>query len=134
MRTVSVSMLVLSLAAVALLSAQQHPMRPGRWQNSVQMQMPAQTSTRGVTAEQLEKDPNSWLPSGPDGRACTIADQKIVRSTVSWKVTCTGQMAMTGEGELTFMGDTYEGTLKAAMAQGEVTMKLTGKRLGDCMP
>ena len=140
MRSTSIAVLVVSLAAAAAVIAQQGPMRPGRWQNTVQMQMPnmpvqmpAQTTTRCVTAEQLQRDPNSWIPSGPDGSSCKISDQKIVRNTVTWKVACTGQMAMTGDGELTFMEDAYDGALKATVPQmGEMTIKLTGKRVGDC--
>jgi hypothetical protein len=140
MRTIAISLLV--LATVATLTAQQAGlMRPGRWQNTVQMQvpgmptpMPPQIATRCVTAEQLQRDPNSWLPSGPDGRACTISDQKIVQNKVTWKVACTGQMAMTGTGAITFVDDTYDGTMMASMSMGEITMKLSGKRLGDCMP
>ena len=89
MRSISISMLVVGLVAVVTITAQQVPMRPGRWQNTVQMQMPGmpmqmppQTSTRCITPEQLQRDPNSWLPSGPDGQACKISDQKIVRNTV----------------------------------------------------
>ena len=142
MRPISISLFVLGLVAVVTITAQQAGlMRPGRWQNTVQMQMPGmpmqmppQIATRCITAEQLQRDPNSWVPSGPDGQACKISDQKIVRNTVTWKVACTGQMAMTGEGELTFMEDTYDGTLKASMSLGDMTMKLSGKRLGDCTP
>jgi hypothetical protein len=142
MRTIAISLLVLVLASIATITAQQAGlMRPGRWQNTVQMQvpgmptpMPPQVSTRCVTAEQLQRDPNSWLPSGPDGQACTISDQKIVQNKVTWKVACTGQMAMTGAGAITFMDDTYDGTMMASMSMGEITMKLSGKRLGDCMP
>lgn len=139
MRSTSIAVLVVSFAAAVI--AQQGPMRPGRWQNTVQMhmpgmpmQMPPQTMTRCVTAEQLQRDPNSWLPSGPDAQSCKVADQKIVRNTVTWKVACTGPMAMTGEGEITFMEDAYEGTMKASMSVGEMTVKMSGKRLGDCMP
>jgi len=139
MRSISISMLVLGLVAVVTITAQQGLMRPGRWQNTVQMQMPGmpmqmppQTTTRCVTAEQLARDPNSWIPSGPDGSACKISDQKVVGNKVTWKVACTGQMAMTGDGELTFMEDSYEGTLMASTAMGGMTMKLSGKRLMDC--
>ena len=39
---------------------------------------------------------------------------------------------MTGNGELKFVGDTYDGALNATMAMGSMTIKLSGKRLGDC--
>ena len=53
---------------------------------------------------------------------------------VTWKVACTGQETMTGTGEMTFTGDTYVGLMKMMMAQGEMSMKTSGKRLGDCTP
>jgi hypothetical protein len=39
---------------------------------------------------------------------------------------------MTGTGEMTIGDDSFTQTMKLVMAQGEVTMKTTGKRLGDC--
>jgi len=67
-----------------------------------------------------------------DSNACKVSDYKATGNKVSWKMACTGQQALTGEGELTFGADTYTGTLKMVMPQGAMTMKLDGKRLGDC--
>jgi hypothetical protein len=39
---------------------------------------------------------------------------------------------MTGTGEMTFGDDSYTGTMKMNMAQGAMSMKMEGKRLGDC--
>jgi hypothetical protein len=39
---------------------------------------------------------------------------------------------MTGTGELLYSGDTYTGTMKMTMQGQEMTMKYSGKRLGDC--
>jgi uncharacterized protein DUF3617 len=51
---------------------------------------------------------------------------------VSWRITCSSPQPMTGTGEMTFADDTYTGTMKMNMAQGAVSMKMEGKRLGDC--
>lgn len=135
MRSISAIALVLSLAAAATLVAQTNPMRPGNWRTTVQMSMPGmpagmppQTTTRCVTPQQVQQ--NAWL-SGPD-RNCTVSDTKFEGNKVSWKMACTGQMAATGTGELTFMGDDYTGAIKMAMAQGEMTMNMKGTRVGDC--
>ena len=40
--------------------------------------------------------------------------------------------AMTGTGEMTFGDDSYTGVMKMNMAQGAMSMKMEGKRLGDC--
>lgn len=131
---------LLSLTAVVGMAAQQHPMRPGSWEVTGQMsmagkQMPPITSTQCVTPEQLkqaqEGGPPAGVANGPQG-SCTVSDQKITASSVTWKMTCTGQMAMTGEGQMQFRGDTYTGTMTMTMAQGAMAMNVSGKRVGDC--
>lgn len=144
MKSPFVAALALCVVAAAVPAhAQSNPMRPGRWQTTMQMQMPnmpqmppmTMTNTQCITAQQLEKDPASGLPRGtqsPNQGMCKVSDFKISGSTVSWKMACSGEQAMTGEGELTFVQDSYTGTMKMTMAQGAMTMKMTGKRLGDC--
>jgi hypothetical protein len=39
---------------------------------------------------------------------------------------------MTGSGEMTFTDETYDGAIKMSMEFGEMTMKLAGKRTGEC--
>jgi hypothetical protein len=136
------SVLLLCIASTVALGAQS-PMRAGRWEVTTQMEMPnmpmkmpEMKSTQCVTPEQL-KDPGSAVAgasSGPNGPVCKMSDYKTVGSTVSWKVACSAPQNMSGSGELTFVGDTYTGTTKMTMPQGEMTMKLSGKRLGDCTP
>src|SRR6185503_11520954 len=53
-------------------------------------------------------------------------------STYAWKMKCAGPPPMTGEGQVTRTADGYTGTMKMTMPQGEMLMKMTGKRLGDC--
>ncbi len=138
------SVLVLTLAAVAAvaMAAQQNPMKPGNWETTIQMhmpnmpmQMPEMKSTTCITPEQLEKDPASGLPRGMGGRGrgqnCEVSDYKVDGHKVSWKMACPSQQ-MTATGELTFSGDSYTGAMKASMPMGEMTMQMTGKRLGDC--
>ena len=141
MKSMWLSLMVLGTVAVGILMAQ-GPMRPGRWERTSQMQMPGMQmpemkTTQCVTPEQL-KDPSSALPdpsSAPgDKQACKLSDYKASGNTVTWKMACSGAQAMTGNGEMTFAGDAYTGTIKMSMQQGEVTMKLAGKRVGDCTP
>jgi hypothetical protein len=134
---------VLTLLAVATAGLiAQGGIRPGRWETSVQMemagspvQMPAMKSTRCVTPEQA-KDPSSLQADPSGGRGgksdCKASDQKMSGNTVSWKITCSSPQPMTGTGEMSFADDTYTGTMKMNMAQGAVSMKMEGKRLGDC--
>jgi len=140
MKFMSVPTLVLcALAAVTLVA--QSPMRPGRWETTMQMQMPnlpvqmpATKTSSCVTAEQLKKDPAAGLPSGPNANSnqCKASDYKYSDNTVTWKMVCSGQQAMTANGEMTFMGDSFTGTMKMSTPQGEMAMQLSGKRTGDC--
>lgn len=141
MKTTSIAALALLITAIAI--AQSSPIRPGRWEVTMQMQMagspiqmPEMKTTRCVTPEDA-KDPTRSLPSGPEGRGgqksdCKVSDYKVSGNTASWKMACTTPQAMTGTGEMTFTDDSYTGTLKTDMAQGQMTMKMAGKRLGDC--
>jgi hypothetical protein len=142
MKTTFVAALVV-LAAAVIAIAQASPIRPGRWEVTMQMQMagspiqmPEMKTTRCVTPEEA-KDPARSLPSGPEGRGgqksdCKVADYKVSGNTATWKMVCTTPQAMTTTGEMTFTDDSYTGTMKADMAQGQMTMKMAGKRIGDC--
>ena len=70
--------------------------------------------------------------SGPGGE-CTVSDAQQSGNKFTWKVTCAGPPAMTGEGEIIRDGDSaYTGTLKFAMEGGAMIMKIDGRRLGSC--
>jgi hypothetical protein len=137
------TLLVIVLTGSVTLIAQS-PVRPGRWETTMQMQManspiqmPEMKNTRCVTPEDA-KDPTRSLPTGPEGRGrqqksdCKMADYKVSGNTATWKMVCTSPQAMTSTGEMTFTDDSYNGTMKADTAQGAITMKIAGKRLGDC--
>ena len=137
--------LLVALAVIAGTTAvaAQSPIRPGRWETVMQMEMPnmpvkmpEMKSTRCVTAEQA-KDPASSLPQGPqDGRGgkndCKVSDYKVSGKTVTWKMACTTPQPMTSTGEMTFTDDSYAGTMKMDAPQGPMSMKVSGTRLGDC--
>jgi len=142
MRLVVAAAAFLAVAALGSDAAAQHPMRPGRWEITMQMampnmpmQMPAVKSTQCITQAQLDA-PDKGLPTGPAKNAneCKMSEYKQAGDTVTWKIACSGQQAMTGSGELRFTGDTYEGVMQMAMDQQQMTMKYSGKRLGDCAP
>ena len=141
MRTTSIAAFVVLAGAAAAIA--QSPVRPGRWEVTMQMQMagspiqmPEMKSTRCVTPEDA-KDPTRSLPSGPEGRGgqksdCKMLDYKVTGNTATWKMVCTSPQAMTSTGQMTFADDSYTGTMKMDSPQGPMTMKLAGKRVGDC--
>jgi hypothetical protein len=137
------AVLFAALAGAAVLDAQS-PIRPGRWEVTMQMQManmpiqmPAMKSTQCVTPDQA-KDPAGALPKGPQGgrggQDCKVSNYKVSGNTVTWQMACSAPQPMTSTGEMTFTNDTYAGTMKMNSAEGDMTMKIAGKRLGDCTP
>ena len=142
MRAISCVVLVLLVGATTVA---QSPIRPGRWEVVMQMdmpnmpvKMPEMKTTQCVTPEQA-KDPASTLPSGPQaGRGgksdCKVSDYKVSGQTVTWKMACTMPQPVTGAGEMTFTDNSYAGAMKMNTAQGDMNMKVSGKRLGDCTP
>ena len=141
MKTTLLAGLAVSIAVTAAIA--QSPMRAGRWETTMQMemagspiQMPAMKSTRCITPEEA-KDPSRSLPTGPEGRGnqksdCKMADYKVTGNTATWKMVCTSPQAMTSTGEMTFNDDSYNGTMKMDSPQGPMAMKIAGKRVGDC--
>lgn len=136
MRAMRVVM-ILGCALALPVAAQQGPMRDGRWEITGQMEMPGMKmpetkTTQCITKEQL-KDPASTVAGlGANDKSCKASDYKVNGNTVTWKMACTGAQAMTGDGEMTFSGDSYTGKMTMTMAQGSMTMKTAGKRVGDC--
>jgi Protein of unknown function (DUF3617) len=65
-------------------------------------------------------------------RNCKTSNMKTVGNKVTWDTACTGP-TMTGTGELVREGtDAYTGTLKFSSAQGNMTIALKGKKVGEC--
>jgi hypothetical protein len=133
--------------SVSLLAQGPGPRRDGNWQVTIEMEMPGMpqrmppmTMTQCVTKEQAN-DPSKIVPEGPGGRGgmppdCKVSDMKNEGNKLSWSMKCEGQNAMTGTGEFIYTADTYTGTMKMNMERGgqpmAMTMKYSGKRLGDC--
>ncbi|MEX2150208.1 MAG: DUF3617 family protein [Steroidobacteraceae bacterium] len=90
------------------------------------MTMPPQTM-QSCAAQEWTKPP----PSNDPG--CVTSDYRKVGNKVTWTMQCTGQMPMTGSGEITFSSpDAYTGTIKAAAQGMNMTIKLTGRKIGSC--
>jgi hypothetical protein len=129
--------LAVCLLAVSSFAADppKNPMKPGKWEITTQMdmpgmQMPARSFTKCVTKEDAENVENA-VPRGRQDSQCKISDVKVEGNTISWKMNC-AESQMTGEGKATYEGDTYVGEMHVKAADHEMTIKYTGKRLGDC--
>jgi uncharacterized protein DUF3617 len=68
--------------------------------------------------------------AGPDP-TCVNNGFAMSGNTASWMVTCKSPPS-TGVGQITRSGDSYTGSIKFTTADGEMTINLTGNRIGDC--
>jgi hypothetical protein len=76
--------------------------------------------------------PVDWKEPPGGQRNCKNSNMKVDGNKVTWEVQCTGP-TMTGTGEILREGsDAYSGTIKLASDQGNMTIKLTGKKIGGC--
>jgi hypothetical protein len=123
--------------------------RDGKWEVTVQMEMPgmpagrgmpAMTSTQCITKEQVD-DPQKFgaqPPSRGGPNDCKVSDYKVVGNTVTYSMKCTTPQEMTMTGEFVYGDNKYDGVTKITTSRGgqpmDMTMKMTGKRLGDCTP
>ena len=138
-RPALVAAIVVLVTAVTTLA--QSPMRPGRWEVSMEMEMPGMPmkmppmkTTQCVTPEQV-KDPGKAIPTGPgqNPNNCKMSDYKTTGNTVAWKMACEGPDAISGTGEMRFDGDSkYTGVMTMTTGRGNMTMKYAGTRLGEC--
>ena len=140
MRTASPLLVAASFAAaVGVHAAGPGGMRPGQWETTIQSNMGGAKPfvTRAcITAKQLE-DPKGALPKMDDAKMkCEQLDYKVSGSSVSWKLRCTGELAMEGSGQMTASADSFTGKMDMTMKMQGQTMNMnqtmSGRRLGDC--
>jgi hypothetical protein len=129
-----------SLAAIALLlclplvRAADAPAKGDLWEvttrmsmEGMPMQMPAQTG-KFCSARVWTRPPAADNPN----QKCTRTAYTVSGSKVSWTESCVGP-TMTGKGEITRQGeDAYTGTIQYASAQGNMTINLSGRKIGSC--
>jgi hypothetical protein len=148
----SVRRVVLAGAAALLLASPmlaQGPRQDGRWQVTMEMSMPGMpagmppiTTEQCLTPEDV-KNPQAIVPQnqgrgrGRGNQQCSVSDYKMSGNKATWSMKCDGDTSMTGTGEMTYDGDSYIGLMNMNMNMNgqpmAMTMKMAGKRLGDCV-
>lgn len=132
-------MATIGIAAGLSVSAfAQGPILHGNWEVTTRiempgmpMQMPPTTSKQCLTPQDVAT-PSNVVPSDPQSK-CTVSDFELKNNTATWNAKCaTGS----GRGEIVYGNDgNYAGTLKLTVAEinQEMTIRFTGKRVGDCV-
>lgn len=127
---------VLTLALSAALPAAAQTREPGDlWEVTNEMSMagmPAGMQMPQRPPQQVCRARNSDKPpvTDNDGK-CEMYDVRRTATTFAWKMRCEGNA--TGSGEMTYEGrDSYRGTMNMSVGGQAMTMKIAGKRIGDC--
>jgi hypothetical protein len=145
--------LALPLVSLAVPARAADGIKPGRWEFSSQMQMPAMPQlppgTHLPSGVQLQQgggmsathtsciEPDRAVPTDPRPE-CRIERMQRNGGTVNWTTTCTtAQGAVHSEGVAQYTGDAMQATLTTHIPQpGGQTMntaqRITGRYLGAC--
>ncbi|MBK5259198.1 MAG: DUF3617 family protein [Thermoanaerobaculia bacterium] len=134
MRVRSVVLCLAVLCLAVPMFADSSPVKAGKWEFSFQMEIPGMPfkippvkTTHCVT----EEDAQSAIPQDKNNKDCKVGDYKTSGNTISWTVDCPKQKTK-GEGEITYDGDTMDGSMKLTTDGTESTTKYSGKYLGKC--
>ena len=140
LRRLAAAATLLLLGPLPILAAEGQPAAPAKetgelWEVISQMSMEGApmalpSHKMQVCASKEWKEP----PGGMDERQkCKATDFKLAGQVATWKVTCAGPPAMSGEGKITRTGPgDYNGQIKFKSDEANLTVKLTGHKLGPC--
>ena len=131
---------IAGVVAAALPACSDSPsLRPGMYTVTSElemaggMKMPGMQQDRCITAADLKDFSKSMMSKEMEG--CKVSDYKADGNKVTFNAQCDqGGVASTISAETTFATDSYNSLIKVkspAMG-GEMTMKATAKRTGDC--
>jgi hypothetical protein len=105
------------------------------WEVTSQMEMEGMPFKMPARPVKVCAARNAQEPAGSanEERGCVNSNMARDGTKVTWTSTCTGPPAMTGQGEITYEGtDSYTGTIKYTTDEGNMTINLTGKKIGGC--
>ncbi len=109
--------------------------RDGYWEITSQSEMPGMpmkipaTTVKHCYTKEDVKDQKKVIARDKN---CTLTDYKVVGNKVTWAMKCTGQSAGTFSGETVFSTDSYASTMKMKAQGQNMTVKVKGKRIGEC--
>lgn len=124
------------LAGLALPAASDTPAAAAageQWEVTSQMTMEGMPFPMPVTTQKVCSVGGEPPVNDPPDGDCQMTDLTTVGGKTTWTAVCTGEHPMTGRGEITYSGsDSYTGQIRFESADGVMTLKLSGKKLGAC--
>ena len=104
------------------------------WEVSTQMSMEGMEMAMPTQVLKVCAAKKWSAPPAPanEQQKCRNSDFKVVGPKATWKVSCSNP-TMTGEGEIIRDGaSAYSGAIKFTSDDGNMKIKLNGRRIGDC--
>jgi hypothetical protein len=119
------------LAAAPALAA--GPKAGDEWELKTTMEMPGLPFAIPPTVVRQCIEDKAVPYQEKQGEKCETVYKNMSGNTLNWQVVCTGKdgkMEMTGV--TTYTGDTMDNKIKMKSKQGDMSMHMTGKKLGPC--
>ena len=90
------------------------------------------TQSRCLT-EAEAKDPSRLIGAGA---GCVFSNKQDTGSQITFDVSCTGQVPLSGSGAVRYTAQSVDGTLDLTATNPRIVTRsqLAGKRLGECKP
>ncbi len=100
------------------------------WEQTVEMEMQGMKMPATTTRVCAPEKDWSAPPKGQGEEHCKVENVKRSGDRMTWTMTCTEPKGTSGEGEIVHRGDSYDGKMAMRTEQGEMRMKMHGKKLG----
>jgi Protein of unknown function (DUF3617) len=114
---------ILALLLCATTAAAQDPVREGLWEISIQGQVGGQpiSSTPLVVRQCIDQQSAQDLMTKLTGTAggCQISDLSRQGDRARWKLACSGQVEVSGTGEVTMTSNGFNGALDLMVGMGD---------------
>lgn len=109
------------------------PKAGDEWELKTTMEMPGMPFAIPPTVTRQCIEDKGVPYQGKSDEKCETVYKNVSGNTLKWQVVCTGKdgkMEMTGES--TYTGNTMDSKVKMKSQHGDMSMHMTGKKLGAC--
>ena len=126
-----ISVFILTIVSVTFATPN---IKEGKWEMTTKMEMkgmpmemPAVKHTQCLTKQ-------DFVPQEPAAdQKCEPVKSKVSGDTVTWTIKCNGEGGpMTGNGKITYSGDSFKGTVNMKQGGMDMTSHISGKYIGKC--
>lgn len=107
--------------------------KSSEWEISTTMEIPGMPFAMPPNTFRHCMDDQGVPYQQSEDEKCETLSKKVSGNTVSWKIRCQGKEgASEMNGVTTYSGNTMESKVSMRSDEGDVSMHMTGKKLGPC--